>query len=595
MSNSIPKIEFSNINSFGQVTTKKYPSEYWMQPADNRSAGSKDRNIKEKKEPLKPAILINPEAAVKSGNTRALGIYIASATILTAAGIFFLLRGGPKGLPKQFQKLRNFFDKRVQSNKLESRGEISLIGRSNIAIVKGIDNILKKAEAVNNFTTFRDLLFKKFMFNSITGKYTGKIHDAITRMFEKLGRQSVVNTYKKTSTAIDATEKLTAVISRNVMRGSTFDLVEINGVTRTKAQWILEANRLNREITETYHRYFSAFPLRSRYYRVKKAAEELKSEFSNLRIFFSKDLFTEFMAESAMIGEKTAVQNLVKGHRRKISYSLRDLGKDSENQIMKMTEVISFKDASRISALRTLRSNIAAYVKNPANMQLKNKIVTDVDLFANEISTAVKNKTLDKNIADNLLTRISILKDNFINFKQGKVEDILDIYKKILPESEYKIVEKSYSRGVKSLDKSIRIETEEFVSKLRDLALGGAPTDILTIIGPLGVLGYYLGKSEDNEQRTSISLKYGIPALAGIGVTMYCNAKLYAGTKSLIIGTLSTIVLNKIGVWAEHLLKKSRQNSSKQADTNNVQSGAAGVKDKSISQKTELKNPPKTV
>ena len=32
------------------------------------------------------------------------------------------------------------------------------------------------------------------------------------------------------------------------------------------------------------------------------------------------------------------------------------------------------------------------------------------------------------------------------------------------------------------MDKSINLETEEFVNKLRDLKMGSAPTDILTIL-----------------------------------------------------------------------------------------------------------------
>ena len=58
--------------------------------------------------------------------------------------------------------------------------------------------------------------------------------------------------------------------------------------------------------------------------------------------------------------------------------------------------------------------------------------------------------------------------------------------------------------GVKNLDKSIKIETDDFISKVRDLALGSAPTDVLTILGGLGTLGYYLGKSKDSDERVSI-------------------------------------------------------------------------------------------
>lgn len=594
MSSTISKIEFNKINSFGQVSVKSSPSEYWLQQPGGVSQVEKDKEISKKNsdKTISPTILLSPEDARKTNNPKIIGASIASVTILSAAGIFFLLKGGPKGLPKQFQKLRNFFDKKVQAHKLEHKGKITWAGKMYLAMVKGTDNIMNKFEAINNFTSLKDLLFKKLMFNPLTGKYTGKVHDAITRMFEKLGRQSVVNTYRNTSASIASTRRLSETLSGNLMRGSTFDRIEINGVTRTRAQWVLEANRLSDEITESYNRNFSAAPLRARYYKVKKAAEELKAKFSNLRVFMSRGVFTEFLAENVMLSDKSVLQGAVKGYRRNISYSLVDLAKDSEDQIMKMTKLISFKDTSRINSLRALQNNMSEYFKNPSNTKLKQQVLKDIELFMNDISSAAENKTIDKKISDRLLERAGNLKDSFANYRQGKVEDVLDIYKKILPESEYKKLEEAYYKSVKSLDKSIRIETEDFVSKLRDLALGGAPTDVLTIIGPLGVLGYYLGKSEDNEQRMSISLKYGIPALAGIGVTAYCNAKLFAGSKSLIIGTISTFVLNQIGVFAEHLLKKSRQ--AKVAQTDNTKSDNF-VKANSAEVDDKLKNPPKTV
>ena len=97
------------------------------------------------------------------------------------------------------------------------------------------------------------------------------------------------------------------------------------------------------------------------------------------------------------------------------------------------------------------------------------------------------------------------------------------------------------------------------MNKLRDLAMGSAPTDILTVLGSLGILGYNLAKSKDNDQRTSIALKYGIPALAGIGGSLYFNAKLFAGSKALICGSLLSFAINRLGTWADNTLKKYKQ------------------------------------
>lgn len=150
------------------------------------------------------------------------------------------------------------------------------------------------------------------------------------------------------------------------------------------------------------------------------------------------------------------------------------------------------------------------------------------------------------------------MKKSLSEFKQGKVEDILSLYKHLLSPDDYYRVEKSYKNSIKSLDKSINIETEEFISKVRDLTTGGAPTDILTVLGSFATLSYQLGKSDNNDERASISLKYGIPALAGIGVSLYCNAKLFAGTKSMLVASISGLIVNQIGSWADKMLKKHK-------------------------------------
>ena len=129
--------------------------------------------------------------------------------------------------------------------------------------------------------------------------------------------------------------------------------------------------------------------------------------------------------------------------------------------------------------------------------------------------------------------------------------------------STFKKVKKIYNRGIKSLDKSIKIETEDFTAKIRDLAMGSAPTDMLTMVGSVGVLGYQLGKSDNKDQRTSIALKYGFPAIAGIAVSLYCNAKLYAGTKALIVGSISTWILNRIGSTSDEYIKNYKASKNK--------------------------------
>lgn len=564
MINSIPTID-NKKNSFGDITTRQRPNDYWLMS----NSSTKDINSEKNKEKYKIKI-ITPEQARKSNNFKVLGLSIAGATVLTAATVFFLLKGGPKGLSKNFRKFRDYLDRKVQKSKLNNMGNTGL-NKAYTYMIKKLDVAQQKFEAINNFTTLKDVAFKILMYTTAFGT---KVHDGITRIFERIGRQAVINSYKKTVGKMSEIGLINANINKNILVKDTYEMVEINGIRLTKAQWLSEINRMNDQLLQKYELHFGGQALTGRYLKIKKVVENLKIHFESLKAFWSKDIINNFMAETAIAKEKSSIQKSVKAYRRELSYSIADLVKDSDDKIINMSRSISYKDIDKINMLRTLRQDLKNLAKTSGtNMSEKNlavlkaKILADMNNFRTSVSASLKNKTIDEKIGKELLNSIDEIDAALVNFKQGKVEDILEIYKNLLSPEEYAIVENTYKNSVKALDKSINIETEEFISKIRDLTLGGAPTDILTILGALATLGYNLGKSDDNDQRISISLKYGIPAIAGIGVSLYCNAKLYAGTKSLIVGSISSIVLNKIGIWADNLLQKYRQREKEQNKT----------------------------
>ena len=127
------------------------------------------------------------------------------------------------------------------------------------------------------------------------------------------------------------------------------------------------------------------------------------------------------------------------------------------------------------------------------------------------------------------------------------MEKILNIYKHLLSPKEFADVEHVYKGSIRSLDNAIKIETEDFFSKVRDLVLGSAPTDVLSILGAFSTLSYYLATSDNNKERVSIGLKYGLPAMAAIGTSLFCSARLFAGSKSLFFGAISAFLVGKIG------------------------------------------------
>ena len=569
MINSIQKIESKEQFKFGQVSPHRLPSDYWLPTQDSVevSKPAEEEKKQPQNEDLQPIenaeveqkiIITTPDKARKTKNLTTIGLSIAAATVVTAATIFFVLKGGTKGLTRNFEKLRDYLERQLLKSKLDGQDEMTFTNKAYVYLIKSLDSLAKKSQAVNNFTSFKDIAFGKLMG---VNKYLAKLHDGISRTFEKIGRKSVVSSYQSTNGRIREASLLRETIASKLLKGDTFDVIEINGVRKTKAQWLTELDDLAKDLETLYGENFAPQALRGRYYKFKRAAAELKQAFASLKVFWSKDVFTKFMADSQIVKEKEAVQKTVHQVRRQISYSLADMVQDSNDLIMRMTGVIDFKDAQRIRQLRVLKADIRRFAtiaeQDPA---LKAKILDDISVFTKDIRAAIQSKAIDEKVGAELLENIEDLSSVVANYKPGKVEDMLTIYKSILSKEDYDKVSKALKNSVKSLDKSIRLETEEFVSKLRDLTLGSAPTDVLTMLSALGILGYQIGKSDTNDERLSITLKYGIPALLGqVGVTLYCNAKLFAGSKSLLMGTVSGLLLNRVGEFADNKLKAYKQ------------------------------------
>ena len=74
------------------------------------------------------------------------------------------------------------------------------------------------------------------------------------------------------------------------------------GETQTLKQEMVD--QLAKEMEALYQGTFSERKLGSRYLTFKRAAMNLQESFSSLDVFWTKDFFTKFMAESQIVKEK---------------------------------------------------------------------------------------------------------------------------------------------------------------------------------------------------------------------------------------------------------------------------------------------------
>lgn len=566
MINSIPKIELENKrNSFETVSRNTDTSRYWQMPANDAATANANANANANGSALGASIIMTPKEAQKTHNLRNIGLSIAGTTILITAGVFFFLKGGSKGFQRGLESLRGFFEERIQKSKLTQNVPPKILSIYEF-IVRKTDGLIKRSEILNNYTTIKDYSLKRLMCNKKNSTIFSKIHNGITGLFQKIAKKTVLGSYKKTQEMFTAVKPVLDRANGEILSSNFSEIVEINGVKKTKLQWLEVLMTKHKDMVADFSEYFSPKRVDARFKRLKCAALQTEREFDKKGFFWflSKNTLKSFVAENSMLAKKTKIKENIIAHRRNISYSLADMASDAEQTVIKLASTVDYKDGERLQLLRNIRKGFKDLTKNNSGVvdeYIQQKLLKNLEeLKVQSLKSQAPEEVID--MIDSLL--------NFKNFKQGKVEDILDIYKVLLPKDKFEKVNQAYKLSMSSLDRAITTETEDFVNKLRDLTLGSAPTDIITILSGFVTLGYFLGKSDDYRQRTSVALKYGIPALVGIGTTLYGNAKLFAGSKSLLFGAISMWLTNKAGSLANTLLnnywdkqQKAQQNPIK--------------------------------
>lgn len=138
--------------------------------------------------------------------------------------------------------------------------------------------------------------------------------------------------------------------------------------------------------------------------------------------------------------------------------------------------------------------------------------------------------------------------------QKGLYDDIYSMLSSKLSSAEKQSLDDALKVTGKKLRKANHSETVEYFDKKRDLVLGGAPTDIVTALGGLGLSGIAIATADTKEDKISRALTGGFPIIAGIGASMAFTAMLFSGVQGLLYGFLTSIGLSKLGSIADHYI-----------------------------------------
>ncbi len=532
-----------------------------------------------------PQNLYNTNPIKQEKKSHALGYSIAITTLIAGFGVLALMKGLPKGSYGKLNKMFEYFDEKVASltqrakdlaqknQKLPKAQELALRA---LKIGKSVTN---KVKFLYNTGPLKDILFKKGLEKTPVIKKVGPgFTHWVTNLFEKISIKRSKNSYKHTLNAFeDMYTKFTETNANLLVKKGRHTKITIGNETKALQDWLKEIQERSARVKQTYDLGFNG---KARLKRLRKLKIDFNGGISpnnapnpesldqkvwdltykRLKDFFkSKEAYETFISEELAAPIKMNQKKSVDLIRRLITSDIKDNFVETQTIIKEVEKFIKPEDKKSRTIISELRKILKKYNQLSGPEEKINRIKLEESISEN-LSALGEHISKENHSADS--AKVSEYLEQFgriINKnKKGELQEILTIYKHIAPE-EYTRIKKQTYKSINSLDKSINMETDKLFDKLRDLKIGSAPTDALGVFASLGAIIWGLTKAENKDEKISVSLKYGIPALGAVLTSLYCTVALVSGGQALLFGMISGLAINKLGVIADNTRKRYKE------------------------------------
>lgn len=478
------------------------------------------------------------------------GRNIAISAMVVGFGTLAIMKGVfPKKLSKILENVKFKLEEKIAKG-----GKFTNFYRK---LANSINSFIEKSQSINNITSLKDVLFQKLMFGKNgERKFTKKIHEGITKFFDKMSRKTVNSSYAKTQNKFAALNETMQAINERLLKGNSDPKL---------AQAIQEINVRLVRVNDNLDKGFGINARNKRLQQINDATKDLfdyfwNASFSDIKNFKSKNMWQSFIAEDYILPHKMKMSNEVGLLRQRITHNILDNYTATMKAFDNIKKFINPADTESRSILVNLRKNLSDYKKLSGKDEITQRATLNKKIIENLKALSDTFKDPKHNYSEEAQKSISNyikeVEEIISKSSKGELQEILTLYKGVLPRNEYLKLKAQVQSAVSTLDKSIDMETVQYFDKVRDLKLGSAPTDVLSIIGGVGTVGWFLGKSKDKDERISASLKFGIPAVGAIATSLYSTARLVSGGKSLALGLISGWVMNRIGEYVDKTRKK---------------------------------------
>ncbi len=541
----ISSVKTGNINNPFAEFKKNSNGYYFMTQNPNTEKDRFNSTTKEKQEEKK---------------TRHLGKTIAMSALGAGVGILFLMRGLPKNAYKTIEKWSQKLE--VKLNKQRKSGQVGKLEEFYTFTLNKLASFMGKAKSINNFVAVKDISFKKLMYQN---KFTQKIHDNITEVYERIGIRTVNKSYDKAKTKLNSTFQIFEDYDEKILMNSHNGTTEVEG--KTVNEWLDKIENLKTTIRRTWNKNFGQRERNNRYNGIKdnmkNLTEDVWSETAgNLDNLRRRELYETFIAEERLAAPKMKLLHDTMNSRYIITRDIDDIYKSSVDVIDNITSFIKTRDQSSRDIIKELRLKLEDWKKLSGNtestdrLKLNEEITTILKKLSSNIKENSRTYGYNHETIRQLDTNIEVVGSIMGESGKGALQEIYTIYKKLLPREDYLKLKNASTRNMKYLDDAIKKETDSFFDMERDLTMGSAPTDILSILAAIGAIGVGLSKAENKDQQNTVLLKAGIPAVGAIATSLYFSASLVSGGKAMLYGGISGLAISKLGSMLDEYRKK---------------------------------------
>lgn len=477
---------------------------------------------------------------------------VATTAVAVGVGVLFLAKGPSTTLKSTMNRwYRDVIDK---TNKLKLIGNKSWSNDFKLGFLKVSRAFMTKSKILFNGAPLKDALVMKYIKKSPKAK---SYSDIVSDYFEKVSVKTSKRYYNKTYSRLD---EMYAAFDKAGERLSKEDKDKLYGKIEN--------------IRKLYNQGFSETARNRRMLDIKKGMAGIDDEvynktYGNIRKFLESQKSNEpFVSENVAAKAKATNFNNVEYYRSSISNNVADNHDAIRKLFEKLDYVIDPNDPNSRKYIKNIGKVLDNYKTGkksgtePKELLFDGKISKNLQGLKEYMLTSNK---YDKRITELYTSNIDDICKTLDKNKRGEIQEILQLLKSNISPADYQKVKQVAKKASKSLNKSVDMEADKLFDKVRDLIIGSAPMDVLGLISSLGVVGWGLLKADNNDERISATLKYGIPAVGGVATTLYCTLGLVSAGPSLIIGLISGALINKLGIEADHMRKK---HSGKQFNAN---------------------------